>query len=118
MFGVFGFWIFGHMSYLWPKMYKRPMPWALSSWAFWLCSIGTIFMWVDLVAAGLVQGFLWQNPQVPWIESVLASRPFWAARTLSGVAISIGIILFALAIYKTARGPAVAKEAALKLKTI
>ena len=75
-------------------------------------------MWVDLVAAGLVQGFLWQNPQVPWIESVVASRPFWTARTLSGIAIFIGVILFALAIYKTARGNVVAKEMALKPETI
>ncbi len=105
MFGVFGFWILGMMAYLWPRMYRRPLPWALASWAFWLCAFSTVVMWVDLLAAGLVQGFLWRNPEVPWMESVNASQGFWWARILSGLAMLGGVICFALALYRTARGP-------------
>ncbi len=102
MFGVFGFWILGYMAYLWPKMYGRPLPWKLASWAFWLCGAGNFIMWVDLLAGGLVQGYLWRLPQVPWIESVIASRPFWLTRTFTGIAIYTGLVLFIIAIYRTA----------------
>ncbi len=104
MFGVFGFWILGMMAYLWPKMYKRPLPWALASWSFWLCAFSTIVMWIDLLAGGLVQGYLWRNPQVPWMESVKASYPFWLTRTFSGLAMMLGVFLLGIALYKTARG--------------
>ncbi|MEK7764593.1 MAG: cbb3-type cytochrome c oxidase subunit I [bacterium] len=104
MFGVFGFWILGFMAYLWPKMYRRPMPWGLHSAAWWLCAIGNIVMWVDLLAAGLVQGFLWRLPEVSWMQSVTASHPFWLVRTITGVGIGAGLICFILAILATARG--------------
>lgn len=113
MFGVFSFWLFGMMGYLWPKMYKRPLPWAPASWAFWLCAISNFFMWGDLLVAGLVQGFLWRNPQVPWMESVEASKVFWWARTLSGVAMLGGVLCFAWAIYRTAYPAGEAEESAL-----
>jgi cytochrome c oxidase cbb3-type subunit 1 len=112
MFGVFGFWIMGFMAYLWPKMYRRPIPWALASWAFWLCAFGNFIMWVDLLAGGLVQGYLWRQAQVPWMESVIASRPFWLTRTFCGTAIFVGLILFALAIYKTSSEPGESPELA------
>ena len=107
MFGVFGFWILGFMAYLWPKMYRRPMPWGLHSAAWWLCAIGNIVMWVDLLAAGLVQGFLWRN-LAPWEESIIASMPFWHVRTVAGTMIAAGQLLQAYNMLLTARSPAAA----------
>jgi cytochrome c oxidase cbb3-type subunit 1 len=114
LFGVFSFWLLGIMAYLWPKMYKRPLPWGWASAAFWLCAAGTLVMWVDLGAAGLVQGFLWRQASVPWIESVKASAPFWMARTLAGVGIFGGIVCMTVALYKTARPSAGRRSAAVE----
>jgi len=109
MFGVFGFWILGIMTYLWPKMVGAP--WAypkLLGWHFWLSAIPLWVMVIALTIAGLVQGFMW-NDLAPWIETVRASRPFWIVRTVSGLAIFVGQILFAInmiATYQRARATA------------
>jgi cytochrome c oxidase cbb3-type subunit 1 len=95
MFGVFGFWILGIITYLWPKL--TGSPWAypkLLGWHFWLSSISLAVMVADLTIAGLIQGFMWAA-LAPWIDVVNASKPFWLVRTISGVGIIVGQILFA-----------------------
>jgi mono/diheme cytochrome c family protein len=54
-------------------------------------------MVIDLTAAGLVQGFLWQS-ELPWQESVDASRWFWVARSVSGAILLAGFVATALAL--------------------
>ena len=106
MFGVFGFWIFGIIGELWPRLCGRP--WyslRLNRWHYWLTAIGTAIMVVDLVAAGLVQGFLWRG-LAPWEASLRASYPFWATRTVSGFMILAGVLIFFVNLWLTARQPA------------
>jgi len=104
MFGVFGFWILGFMTYLWPRLVGATRWYSnkLNAWHFWLSAIGMLIMFFNLTIAGLVQGFQWKS-LVIWEESVRASVPFWLTRTISGTAIFIGQILFAYNMYKTAR---------------
>jgi cytochrome c oxidase cbb3-type subunit 1 len=116
MFGVFGFWILGIVTELWPRLVGHP--WystRLNGWHYWLTTIGMVVMFVDLMAAGLVQGFLWRG-LAPWEESVVFSVPFWAVRTASGLMIVAGQLLFAYNLWRTARAPlpglAAAAEAA------
>ena len=80
------------------ELYSR----ALDEWAFWLIMIGMEVMWVDLLAGGLVQGFLWWGLS-PWMESVRFSIPFWFVRTITGIMIIIGFILYAYNFYMTSR---------------
>jgi len=106
MFGVFGFWIFGLVIELWPKLTGNP--WystRLNTWHYWLTAIGTAVMVVDLTAAGLVQGFLWRD-LAPWEASLRASYPFWFTRTITGFLILAGQILFFWNMWMTARKPA------------
>ncbi len=96
MFGVFGFWILGMMTYLLPRVlgaseWYRPV---LNSWHFWLTGIGMLVMFFDLVAAGLIQGFMWRD-LAPWESTLTASLPFWHVRTVSGVMMIVGQLLFA-----------------------
>jgi cytochrome c oxidase cbb3-type subunit 1 len=103
MFGVFGLWVIGMIEYLWPRLTGRE--WfapAWNYWAYWLTVLGMLMMFLTLVAAGLMQGFLWKA-MAPWEASVTSSVPFWWARTLSGMAIIVGIVLFALNMVLTAR---------------
>jgi cbb3-type cytochrome oxidase subunit 1 len=106
MFGVFGFWILGIITELWPRLVGRP--WhspTLNTWHYWLSVLGMVVMFVDLLAAGLVQGFLWRALQ-PWEESLAVSIPFWWVRSFAGTMIYVGQILFAYNMWRTARAPA------------
>ena len=105
MFGVFGFWIFGMITELWPRLAGRA--WystRLNTWHYWLTTLGTAIMVVDLTAAGLVQGYLWAS-LAPWEASLRASYPFWVTRTLSGFLILAGSVIFFVNLWLTARAP-------------
>jgi cytochrome c oxidase cbb3-type subunit 1 len=100
MFGVFGFWILGMMTYLFPRVlgatgWYRP---ELNAWHFWLTGIGMLVMFFDLVAAGLIQGFMWKD-LAPWEQTLTASMPFWQVRAVAGTMMIVGQLLFA---YNTA----------------
>jgi cytochrome c oxidase cbb3-type subunit 1 len=111
MFGVFGFWLLGVVTELWPKIVGKP--WyseRLNAWHYWLSAIGMVIMFTDLTIAGLVQGFSWKSLQI-WEQSLIASRPFWIVRTFAGVMMVLGQILWVYNLYRTARDP-LSKEAA------
>jgi cytochrome c oxidase cbb3-type subunit I/II len=63
------------------------------NWAYWLLAIGFGLMVIDLTAAGLVEGQLWVS-RAPWIDSVRAMYPYWLTRTVSGIPILAGFLLF------------------------
>jgi cbb3-type cytochrome oxidase subunit 1 len=60
-------------------------------WAYWLLVVGMVTMFVDLTAAGVVQGLMWQTA-APWIDSIVATRPFWLVRTVSGLILTAGFV--------------------------
>lgn len=104
MFGVFGFWVIGVATELWPKVTGKE--WhsrALHGWAYWLNTLGLTLMFVDLVMAGLVQGFTWWGLN-HFMDSVRFSIPFWFVRILSGLMIAAGILAFLYNMWRTARG--------------
>lgn len=111
MFGVFGIWLYGIVEYLWPKLTGNPW-WsvALNRWNYWLATIGTIVMFLDLLVAGVVQGNLWMN-LAPWEESLIASMPFWHVRAVAGLAIIAGAMLYAYNMWMTARTKPAAQPA-------
>jgi len=103
MFGVFGFWIFGAISYLWPKlMGTEDYSVTINEWAFWLITIGMELMWLVLISGGLIQGFTWWGLN-PWMDSVRFSIPFWFVRSLTGVMIIVGFLLYVYNIYMTSK---------------
>jgi cbb3-type cytochrome oxidase subunit 1 len=68
--------------------------------SFWLLLSGLLLMVLDLSAAGVVQGYLW-NKGAPWLESVTASGMFWWVRLWSGVLIAAGFIALLTALLTT-----------------
>ncbi len=103
MFGVFGFWLVGGTVYIFPKVAGRDW-WSpkLNAWNYWLSLLGLILMFLDLTAAGLIQGFMWANLS-QWEASLTASMPFWHIRTFAGAMIITGQTLQGLNIFMTAR---------------
>lgn len=103
LFGVFSFWSFAWIYYLLPRVLKTQLySQGLASWHFWLSTAGIFLMQFDLLSAGLVQGYLWKH-MAPFIDSVVASVPFWWVRVFSGVMIFVGQVIFILNIFMTWR---------------
>lgn len=74
------------------------IPWArynarALTLSYWLLLGGMAMMVTSLTAAGIVEARLWQS-DAPWIDSVLAARPFWVLRSLSAIPITAGFIAF------------------------
>ena len=104
MFGVFSFWIFGMMTYLFPRIIGRS--WysrALCEWHFWLSAGGLSVMAIDLILLGPFQGYWWASLQ-PWDVSVDGSQPFWMTRVFAGLFMAAGLVVFLYNLVMTYRG--------------
>lgn len=105
MFGVFSMWQFGVMTYLFPRLLKRH--WyskALCEWHYWLSAAGVFVMFLDLMFAGLFQGYWWASLQ-SWEVSTNGSQPFWIVRTFAGLAMASGLVVFLFNLYMTWKKP-------------
>lgn len=103
MLGVFGFWILGIMTYLFPRLLNHE--WysvRLAEWHFKLSAVGMVIMFASLLIVGVLQGISWGALE-PWENSLTASTPFWFVRLLSGLAIIIGQGCFFVNIFMTFR---------------
>lgn len=112
MFGVFGFWILGFMTYLIPRV-MGASDWYRPRWNhvhFWLSGIGMLVMFVDLTIAGLIQGFVWKD-LAPWEDSLTSSQPFWLLRAIVGGMIILGQLFFFANIWMTWKHMRVSKSA-------
>lgn len=101
MFGVFSMWIFGMMTYLFPRLLGTP--WysqKLCEYHYWLSTIGILVMAIDLIMGGLFQGWSWAALQ-PWDASIDISFPFWMIRIWAGLAMFAGMLVFLFNLYKT-----------------
>jgi cbb3-type cytochrome c oxidase subunit I len=86
MIGFASFTAIGGLLHTWKRTPGCRYNATAANWAFWLLTLGMIVMVVDLTAAGLVQGLMWQA-ETPWIDSVSASEGFWVVRSVSGLII-------------------------------
>jgi len=103
MFGVFGFWILGFMTYLFPRLWRTE--WyseRLAEWHYGLSTFGMLVMFFTLVFAGIFQGFSWASKGW-WGDSILISMPFWYVRLLSGLVIIAGQCCFFVNLLQTYR---------------
>ncbi|MBD3671992.1 MAG: cbb3-type cytochrome c oxidase subunit I [Planctomycetaceae bacterium] len=94
MFGVFSMWIFGVMTYLFPRLlgvawYSK----RLCQWHYWLSAGGILVMATDLILGGIFQGYSWAA-LFPWEESIAISIPFWMVRVVAGLAMFLGLFCF------------------------
>jgi cytochrome c oxidase cbb3-type subunit I len=104
MFGVFGFWILGVMTYLFPRLLNRP--WysrRLGEWHYGLSAGGMLVMFFDLMLVGIFQGYSWAGLDM-WEESIRISIPYWWIRVAAGLAIMAGQVCFAVNLVQTLRG--------------
>jgi len=93
--GAFSFFAVGSAYYAIPRMIgTRLHSNTLANASFWLWLVGGLTFFVSLWIGGFLQGLQWNDPSIPFIDTVKFMSPFWAARLLGGTLMFTGILLF------------------------
>ena len=112
--GVYGFFtmiMFGATYYILPRITGRE--WAsarLIRSHFWLCSIGITLYFTALSIGGWFQGLALINPSVPFIKIVQSMTPYLILRTVAGIMMTFGHIIFAALVLMNLFGKGQARE--------
>ena len=93
MIGFASFIALGGIAHLWQRVPGTRYNERTMNWSFWLVATGLTLMVADLTIAGLVEAQVWKSG-APWIDSVRAVESYWLVRTLSGLPILAGFLLF------------------------
>lgn len=103
--GAFSFFAIAGAYYVVPLIFKTELySKALANWSFWLLLIGGLGFFVTLWLGGFWQGWQWNNPSIPFIDTVNALKPVWHTRLASGFLMFGGIVAFAYNILATVIG--------------
>jgi cytochrome c oxidase cbb3-type subunit 1 len=93
--GAFSFFVIGGAYYAIPRMLKtRLHSEPLANASFWLWLVGGLSFFVSLWIGGFLQGLQWNDPAVPFIDTVKFMQSFWGVRLLGGTLMFVGILLF------------------------
>jgi len=103
--GCFSFFAIAGAYYVIPRMFHTKLHSdALANWTFWFFMIGGLGFFVTLWLGGFWQGWQWNNPSIPFIDTVVALKPVWTVRFFSGVLMFAGIATFLFNILATVVG--------------
>ena len=103
--GAFSFFAIAGTYYVVPRMWNTKLfSDALANWSFWFIMMGGLGFFVTLWLGGFWQGWQWNNPAIPFIDTVVALKPVWTVRFFSGVLIFCGIVLFGYNVMATVIG--------------
>jgi len=93
--GAFSFFAIAGTYYVVPRMWNVKLHSdAVANWSYWFFMIGGIGFFVTLWLGGFWQGWQWNNPAIPFIDTVIALKPIWMVRFFSGLFMFAGIVLF------------------------
>jgi len=98
--GLYAFYtmiMFGAMYYIVPRL--TGSEWrssVLIKIHFWACAYGIITMVVVLSIGGLIQGFMLNDPKIPFYPNIInATKPYLIGRSVSGIMLTVGHLAFA-----------------------
>ena len=104
IFGTFILWSVAGVLYVWPRLAGAPLAaFRLANWGFWLVALGIGSMALVLSAQGLQQGYMLMTG-AEFLDTVVAIKPYWWVRTLTGLSMDVGMSLVVLALMKTSLG--------------
>lgn len=93
--GAFSFFAIAGTLWSLPRITGRPLhSEALANRAFWLMLWGGLTYFVSLWVGGFMQGLQWNDPSIPWVDTVVFMKPFWVARVVGGALIYAGVVVF------------------------
>jgi cytochrome c oxidase cbb3-type subunit 1 len=88
--------LFGSVYYIMPRSAKWEWPYpTLIKTHFWLSAIGVVIYVVSMTVGGWLQGLTINNPIHAFIEAVNITKPYLWARSVGGVMMTLGNLLFA-----------------------
>src|SRR5260370_1878300 len=93
MIGFGSFMALGGIAHLWQHIPGTRYNERMMNWSFWLLAGGLTLMVIDLTIAGLVEAQVCES-HAPCIDSVRSVASYWLVRTLSGLPILTGFVLF------------------------
>ncbi len=97
MYAFFTMMMFGAMYYILPRVVGWEWPSArLIRWHFWLVAVGIGMMVAVLTMGGLQQGLMLLDPNITFMDSVAATKPWLLLRSVSGILLTAGHLVFAL----------------------
>ncbi len=103
--GAFSFFAIAGCYFVVPRIFKTNLfSESLANWSFWLLLIGGVGFFVTLWLGGFWQGWQWNNPAIPFIDTVINLKPVWIVRFFSGILMFGGIVTFAYNILATMVG--------------
>ena len=103
----YSFWAFAAVYLMLPQLARQPVySRKLMEWHYWLTTVGMVVFMVSLWVAGAVQGRDWLASNGPFMDSVRAMQPYFAARLLGGLVAGLGMLCFAFNVWQTSRRPA------------
>ncbi|MBK7601048.1 MAG: cbb3-type cytochrome c oxidase subunit I [Acidobacteria bacterium] len=103
--GAFSFFAIAGCYFVVPRIFKTNLfSESLANWSFWLLLIGGVGFFVTLWLGGFWQGWQWNNPAIPFIDTVINLKPVWSVRFFSGILMFGGIVTFAYNILATMVG--------------
>ncbi len=109
--GAFSFFSIAGSYYVIPRLFRtRLHSEPMANWSYWFMMIGGLGFFVTLWLGGFWQGWQWNNPAIPFIDTVKALKPVWTVRFFSGVMIFVGIALFLYNILATITNSSARKE--------
>jgi cytochrome c oxidase cbb3-type subunit I len=102
IFGTFVIWAIAGTMYVWPRLAGDAPLWSfrVGNWGFWLVTLGISVMALVLAAQGLQQGFMLMAG-TEWVHAIDAIRPYWWVRSLTGIAMDVGVSLLVYTLMKT-----------------
>jgi len=104
--GAFSFFAIAGTYYAAPRVFGKLLHSVpLANWSYWMIMIGGLGFFTTLWLGGFWQGWQWNNVSIPFIDTVVALKPIWTVRFISGVMIFVGIVMFAYNIMATVLGP-------------
>lgn len=103
--GAFSFFAIAGIYYMIPRAFNTELySEALANWSFWLFLVGGLGFFVTLWLGGFWQGWQWNNPSIPFIDTVIALKPIWWVRLFSGFFMFGGIVAFSYNVLATVIG--------------
>jgi cytochrome c oxidase cbb3-type subunit 1 len=103
---------FGALYCLVPWLWNRKGLYSirLVEWHFWLSTIGILLYITSMWVAGILQGLMWRAYdnlgflQYSFVETVEVMPPFYIIRALGGTIFTLGALVMAYNLWRTARG--------------
>jgi cytochrome c oxidase cbb3-type subunit 1 len=102
VYGVFVIWSMAAIYFIFPRLLGRTV-WSgrLAAWHYWLQIFGFVLMFGALTIDGLIQGAMLLTAGPEFIDTVVAIKPYWLARTFGGTLMDVGLALFVFNIAMT-----------------